>query len=50
VTVDEAAAEAKDAVTATGGTHMMVGPGCVIPINTPAENIAAVFAAVRGED
>jgi uroporphyrinogen decarboxylase len=49
VTADEAAAEAKDAVYATGGTHMMIGPGCVIPINTPAENIAAVLAAVRGD-
>jgi uroporphyrinogen decarboxylase len=49
MTADEVAAQAKDAVTATGGRHMMVGPGCVIPINTPAENIAAVFSAVRGE-
>lgn len=49
MTADEAAAQAKDAVAATSGRHMMVGPGCVIPITTPAENIAAVLRAVRGE-
>jgi uroporphyrinogen decarboxylase len=50
MTADEAAAQAKDAVASTGGRHMMVGPGCVIPIATPADNIAAVLRAVRGDD
>ena len=47
MTPDEAAAQARDAVAATGGRQMMVGPGCVIPITTPAANIAAVIRAVR---
>ena len=32
-----------------GGRHLIVGPGCVLPINTPPENITAVLQAVRGE-
>lgn len=47
MTPDEAAAQARDAVAATGGRHMMVGPGCVIPITTPPATIAAVIRAVR---
>ncbi len=47
MTPDEAVAQARDAVAATGGRHMMVGPGCVIPITTPAANIAAIIRAVR---
>jgi len=47
MTPDEAAAQARDAVAATSGRQMMVGPGCVIPIITPAANIAAVIRAVR---
>jgi len=42
MTPDAAAAQARDAVAATSGRQMMVGPGCVIPITTPAANIAAV--------
>ena len=48
MTPDEAAAQARDAVAAIGGRHMMVGPGCVIPITTPPATIAAVIRAVRG--
>ncbi|MGI8688744.1 MAG: uroporphyrinogen decarboxylase family protein [Thermomicrobiales bacterium] len=44
---NEAAAQARDAVAATGGRHMMIGPGCVIPITTPAANITAVIRAIR---
>jgi len=47
MTPDEAAAQARDAVTATGGRQVMIGPGCVIPITTPPANIAAVIRAVR---
>jgi len=47
MTPDEAAAQARDAVTATSGRQMMVGPGCVIPITTPAANITAVIRVVR---
>jgi uroporphyrinogen decarboxylase len=48
MTPDAAAAQARDAVTSLKGRHMMVGPGCVIPITTPPETIAAVIRAVRG--
>ncbi len=47
MTPDEAAAQARDAVAATGGKQVMIGPGCVIPITTPPANIAAVIRAVR---
>ena len=47
MTPDEAAAQARDAVAALSGRHLMVGPGCVIPIATPEANIAAVIRAVR---
>ncbi|MCA1670234.1 MAG: uroporphyrinogen decarboxylase [Thermomicrobia bacterium] len=47
MTPDEAAAQARDAVAATGGRHVMIGPGCVIPITTPPANIVAVIHAVR---
>jgi len=47
MTPGEAAAQARDTVAATSGQHMMVGPGCVIPITTPPANIAAVFHALR---
>ncbi|MDI3341417.1 MAG: uroporphyrinogen decarboxylase family protein [Sphaerobacter sp.] len=44
----EAAAQARDAVAQLGGRHLMVAPGCVIPIATPEATIQAVVAAVRG--
>ena len=44
---DEVRREARGAVAATGGHMMMVAPGCVVPIDTPAANIAAAVAAVR---
>jgi uroporphyrinogen decarboxylase len=47
MTPDAAAAQARDAVAALHGAHMMVGPGCVIPITTPPETIAAIIRAVR---
>lgn len=49
MTPNEAAAQARDAVAATGGRHVMIAPGCVIPITTPPETIAAVIRAVRDE-
>ncbi len=49
MTPNDAATQARDAVAATGGTHMMVGPGCVIPITTPTATIAAVIRAARGK-
>ena len=40
------AAEARDAVEQTGGRHLLVGPGCVIPVATPAVTLRAVVSAV----
>ena len=46
-TPDEVQREAREAVEATAARSVMVAPGCVVPIDTPAENIAAAVAAVR---
>ena len=42
----EAAAEALEAIAATGGRHLIVAPGCVIPVATPEETVRAVVEAV----
>ncbi len=47
MTSTEAAHEATDAIAVTGGQHLIVAPGCVIPVATPEANIEAVAAAVR---
>ena len=47
-TPEAAAAEAKDAVAQTGGTGVIVGPGCVLAMNTPDENVSAVVRALGG--
>jgi uroporphyrinogen decarboxylase len=47
-TPDAAAAEAQDAVAQTQGVGLIVGPGCVLPIGTPDENVAAVVKALGG--
>jgi uroporphyrinogen decarboxylase len=47
-TPDAAVAEVKDALAQTGGTGLIVGPGCVLPNNTPDENVAAVVTALGG--
>jgi len=41
------AAQARDAIAQLKGRHLMVTPGCVIPIATPDANVAAAVAAVR---
>jgi uroporphyrinogen decarboxylase len=46
-TAAEASAQATDAVQQTGGRRHVVAPSCVIPTNTPDENIRAVIAAVQ---
>jgi uroporphyrinogen decarboxylase len=43
----EAAAQAEDALIATGGRLMMLAPGCVIPVVAPTEHIAAIVRAAR---
>jgi len=47
-TPEQAAAEARDAVAQTGGIGLIVGPGCVLPTNTPDANVAAVVQALGG--
>ncbi|MGH7277422.1 MAG: uroporphyrinogen decarboxylase family protein [Candidatus Rokuibacteriota bacterium] len=47
-TPEDAAAEAKDAIAQTGGVGLIVTPGCVLPMNTPDENVAAVVRALGG--
>jgi uroporphyrinogen decarboxylase len=47
-TPEAAAAEARDAVGQTGGLGLIVGPGCVLPMGTPDENVAAVVTALGG--
>ncbi|HET9016777.1 MAG TPA: uroporphyrinogen decarboxylase family protein [Thermomicrobiaceae bacterium] len=43
-----AADQARDAVEALNGRHVMVAPGCVIPVATPEANVRAIVDAVRG--
>lgn len=46
-TPDEVAAQARDAIEQTGGRRILVGPGCVIPTNTPDANVRAVIDTVK---
>lgn len=43
----EAAAQARDAIDALSARHVMIAPGCVMPITTPEANVRAVVEAVR---
>jgi uroporphyrinogen decarboxylase len=43
----DAAAEARDAVSQTGGRGIIVAPGCVLPLATPDAHLAAVVEAMR---
>lgn len=47
-TAEQAAAETRDAVAQTDGTGLIVGPGCVLPTNTPDANVAAVVQTLGG--
>jgi uroporphyrinogen decarboxylase len=47
-TPEAAAAQARDAVARTEGTGLIVGPGCVLAMNTPDDNVAAVVKALGG--
>lgn len=44
---EAAATQATDALNGTGGRQMMLAPGCVIPVATPPENVAAIVNAAR---
>ena len=47
-TPDQAVAEAQDAIAQTSGRGLIVGPGCVLPMNTPDANVAAVIKELGG--
>ncbi len=47
-TPDQVRAEVQDALAQTQGRRLVVGPGCVIPTDTPVANIRAAVDAVRG--
>ena len=47
-TPEQAAAEAEDAIAQTGGVGLIVGPGCVLPMQTPDANVAAVVRKLGG--
>jgi uroporphyrinogen decarboxylase len=46
-TPEAAAAEARDAIQQTEGVGIVVGPGCVLPLDVPDATLAAVVDAVR---
>jgi uroporphyrinogen decarboxylase len=43
---DDVIAEVRDAMAQTGGRGFILAAGCVIPVDTPEENIRAVTEAV----
>jgi uroporphyrinogen decarboxylase len=45
---DDAVAETADAVAQTRGLGLIVGPGCVLAMNTPDPNVAAVVRTLGG--
>lgn len=44
---DEGIAEVRDAIAQTSGRGFILGAGCVIPVDTPEENIRAVVETTR---
>jgi uroporphyrinogen decarboxylase len=47
-TPDQAVKEVENAIAQTGGTGLIVGPGCVLPMNTPDATVAAVVRRLGG--
>jgi uroporphyrinogen decarboxylase len=47
-TPEEVGAEVADALAQTGGTGVIVGPGCVVPPSAPDRNVAALVKAAGG--
>src|SRR5438552_4769957 len=41
------AAETRDAIAQTGGVGLIVGPGCVLPLDAPDANLEAVVKTVK---
>jgi uroporphyrinogen decarboxylase len=48
MTSDEVTTQADDAMRQTDGRAVVVAPGCVIPVATPAATIQAALRAVQG--
>ena len=46
-TPEDVAAQVRDAIAQTGGRHMFVSAGCIIPPTTPPENTQAAVDAAR---
>jgi uroporphyrinogen decarboxylase len=40
-------AQVRDAIAQTGGRRLIVGPGCVVAIAAPEQNIRAVIDETR---
>jgi uroporphyrinogen decarboxylase len=47
-TPEQAVAEVEDAIAQTSGVGLIVGPGCVLPMQTPDANVAAVVRKLGG--
>lgn len=47
-TPEQAVGEVDDAIAQTAGVGLIVGPGCVLPMDTPDANVAAVVRKVGG--
>jgi uroporphyrinogen decarboxylase len=45
---EAAVAQARDAIAQTDGTGLIIGPGCVLTMNTPDETVAAVIKSLGG--
>lgn len=45
--IDKIRWQARDAIEQTGGRRLLVGPGCVIPTNTPDAHVRAVIETVQ---
>jgi hypothetical protein len=43
------AAQVADAIRQSGGTGVIVAPGCVLPLAVPDESLEAVVKGVKGE-
>jgi uroporphyrinogen decarboxylase len=47
-TPEQVVAEVDDAIAQTSGSGLIVGPGCVLPMNTPDANVAALVRRLGG--
>jgi uroporphyrinogen decarboxylase len=47
-TPEQAVGETRDAVAQTDGIGLIIAPGCVLPLNTPDANVAAVVQTLGG--